>query len=70
MKPIFIGVSGGAASGKTLSEEEINLAKSGNLDLDHPDAFDFDALEDTMKRVKNGESVTLKPYDPETFTKY
>ncbi|VDO05181.1 unnamed protein product [Rodentolepis nana] len=98
MKPLFIGVSGGAASGKnetcnklvaelnkkasdkrtiilslysfyqTLSDEEISLAKSGNLDLDHPDAFDFDALEDTMKRVKNGESVTLKPYNPETFT--
>ncbi|KAM3177009.1 hypothetical protein ACTXT7_005385 [Hymenolepis weldensis] len=98
MKPIFIGVSGGAASGKNetcnnlvaelkkkasdkqsiilslysfyhdLSDKEINLAKSGNLDLDHPDAFNFDALEDVMKRINNGESVTLKPYNPETFT--
>ncbi|KAM7539594.1 hypothetical protein Aperf_G00000024449 [Anoplocephala perfoliata] len=51
-----------------LSEEEIKLARNGKLDLDHPDAFDFEALANVLRRIKNGESVTLNSYNPESFS--
>ncbi|CDS39957.1 uridine cytidine kinase 2 [Echinococcus multilocularis] len=97
-KPLLIGVSGGAASGKNetcakiiqelnkkakgkrsivlslysfyhdLSEEDIKLAECGKLDLDHPNAFDFDALADVLRKIVRGESVVLNSYDPEAFS--
>ncbi|VDD81581.1 unnamed protein product [Mesocestoides corti] len=97
-KPFLIGVSGGAASGKSeacrrvseallkkskgkqsivlslssfyypLSEEDIKLAELGKLDLDHPRAFDFEALSEALKKILKGEPVVLNCYDPTAFS--
>ncbi|VDL88868.1 unnamed protein product [Schistocephalus solidus] len=96
--PFLIGVSGGAASGKSevcqrvldslltkangkqaivlslstfyrqLSAEDRKLAEKGQLDLDHPRAFDFEALAETLKKIRSHEPVVLNTYDPNSFS--
>ncbi|VDP13757.1 unnamed protein product [Heligmosomoides polygyrus] len=73
-KPFIIGVSGGPTSGKVitismesfyreLSDEERALAEKGEYDFDHPTAFDFDRLADTITKLEQGFSVTIPRYD-------
>ncbi len=42
---------------KVLTEEEHEQAKAGNYNFDHPDAFDFDLLLETLKNLKIGKQV-------------
>ncbi|KAJ1966549.1 UMP-CMP kinase [Dispira parvispora] len=50
---------------RELGEAERELAQQGKLNMDHPDAFDFDHLEQVLEALKAGESVTLPRWDPE-----
>jgi hypothetical protein len=42
---------------KVLTEEEHEQAKANNYNFDHPDAFDFDLLLETLKNLKIGKQV-------------
>ncbi|KAI3357640.1 hypothetical protein L3Q82_016044 [Scortum barcoo] len=48
---------------KVLSEEEQTLAASNDYNFDHPDAFDFDLLTNTLLKLKQGKSVKIPVYD-------
>ncbi|ORX91621.1 uridine-cytidine kinase 2-B [Basidiobolus meristosporus CBS 931.73] len=47
--------------------EELEAAKSGHLNMDHPDAFDFDLLKSVLKSLSRGEPVKIPIYDSENF---
>jgi uridine kinase len=42
---------------KVLTEEQHKLAVANNYDFDHPDAFDFELLLETLKNLKIGKQV-------------
>jgi uridine kinase len=42
---------------KVLTEEQHEQAKESNYNFDHPDAFDFDLLLETLKNLKIGKQV-------------
>lgn len=42
---------------KVLTEEQHELAKENNYNFDHPDAFDFDLLNETLRNLKIGKQV-------------
>jgi len=42
---------------KVLSDEQHELANENNYNFDHPDAFDFDLLLETLKNLKMGKQV-------------
>lgn len=46
-----------------LSEEQINQARKGMYNFDHPDAFDEDLIFNTLKKIKEGKTVELPQYD-------
>lgn len=48
---------------RELSDEERALAEKGEYDFDHPTAFDFDRLADTITKLEQGFSVTIPRYD-------
>uniref|UniRef100_A0A3Q3FAD6 Uridine-cytidine kinase n=1 Tax=Labrus bergylta TaxID=56723 RepID=A0A3Q3FAD6_9LABR len=48
---------------KVLSAEEQTLAASNDYNFDHPDAFDFDLLTHTLRKLKQGKSVKIPVYD-------
>uniref|UniRef100_A0A671WJC3 Uridine-cytidine kinase n=1 Tax=Sparus aurata TaxID=8175 RepID=A0A671WJC3_SPAAU len=48
---------------KVLSPEEQTLAASNDYNFDHPDAFDFDLLTHTLRKLKQGKSVKIPVYD-------
>uniref|UniRef100_A0A3Q2CSX5 Uridine-cytidine kinase 1 like 1 n=1 Tax=Cyprinodon variegatus TaxID=28743 RepID=A0A3Q2CSX5_CYPVA len=48
---------------KVLSPEEQLLAASNDYNFDHPDAFDFDLLTHTLRKLKQGKSVKIPVYD-------
>ncbi|KAM7404859.1 hypothetical protein PAMP_012170 [Pampus punctatissimus] len=48
---------------KVLSSEEQTLAASNDYNFDHPDAFDFDLLTHTLRKLKQGKSVKIPVYD-------
>ncbi|CAG11268.1 unnamed protein product, partial [Tetraodon nigroviridis] len=48
---------------KVLSAEEQIRAASNDYNFDHPDAFDFDLLTDTLRKLKQGKSVKIPVYD-------
>ncbi|XP_030206486.1 uridine-cytidine kinase-like 1 isoform X7 [Gadus morhua] len=48
---------------KVLSKDEQNLAADNNYNFDHPDAFDFDLLTHTLRKLKLGKSVKIPVYD-------
>ncbi|KAM8754584.1 uridine-cytidine kinase-like 1 isoform 2-T2 [Acanthopagrus schlegelii] len=48
---------------KVLSQEEQILAASNDYNFDHPDAFDFDLLTHTLRKLKQGKSVKIPVYD-------
>ena len=37
---------------RNLSAEEMEAAKKGNFNFDHPEAFDFDLFEETLQKVR------------------
>ncbi|KAI1890253.1 hypothetical protein AGOR_G00151810 [Albula goreensis] len=48
---------------KVLSLEEEALAASNDYNFDHPSAFDFDLLVQTLRKLKQGKSVKIPVYD-------
>ncbi|XP_032432091.1 uridine-cytidine kinase-like 1 isoform X4 [Xiphophorus hellerii] len=48
---------------KVLSPEEQLLAARNDYNFDHPDAFDFDLLTHTLRKLKQGKSVKIPVYD-------
>ncbi len=48
---------------KVLDEDQHALAEINEYNFDHPDAFDFDLLIDTMKRLSEGKKVEVPIYN-------
>ncbi|XP_064629866.1 uridine-cytidine kinase-like 1 isoform X2 [Lineus longissimus] len=48
---------------KVLSPEQHELACQNQYNFDHPDAFDFDLMFDTIQRLKDGKSVDVPVYN-------
>uniref|UniRef100_A0A3B3C137 Uridine-cytidine kinase 1 like 1 n=1 Tax=Oryzias melastigma TaxID=30732 RepID=A0A3B3C137_ORYME len=48
---------------KVLSPEEQIQAANSDYNFDHPDAFDFDLLTHTLRKLKQGKSVKIPVYD-------
>ncbi|XP_040579729.1 uridine-cytidine kinase-like 1 [Lepeophtheirus salmonis] len=48
---------------KVLNEEQHNLACNNEYNFDHPDAFDFELLSKTLKRLKEGKKVEVPIYN-------
>lgn len=48
---------------KVLDEEAHEEAMASNYNFDHPDAFDFDLLMETLTRLREGKSVEVPVYD-------
>ncbi|GIY03369.1 uridine-cytidine kinase-like 1 [Caerostris extrusa] len=48
---------------KVLDETEHRKAKQNNYNFDHPDAFDFDLLIETLRKLKEGKSVDVPIYN-------
>ncbi|VDM53394.1 unnamed protein product [Angiostrongylus costaricensis] len=48
---------------KELNAEERVKAEIGEYDFDHPSAFDFDKLAETISELERGKGVTLPKYD-------
>lgn len=48
---------------KILNEEEEKLAKKSEYNFDHPDAFDFELLQETLKKLKEGKRVEVPIYN-------
>uniref|UniRef100_A0A3P8SJ75 Uridine-cytidine kinase n=1 Tax=Amphiprion percula TaxID=161767 RepID=A0A3P8SJ75_AMPPE len=48
---------------KVLSQDQQILAASNDYNFDHPDAFDFDLLTHTLRKLKQGKSVKIPVYD-------
>uniref|UniRef100_A0A8D3DN72 Uridine-cytidine kinase n=1 Tax=Scophthalmus maximus TaxID=52904 RepID=A0A8D3DN72_SCOMX len=48
---------------KVLSPEQQTRAASNDFNFDHPDAFDFDLLTHTLRKLKQGKSVKIPVYD-------
>lgn len=48
---------------QVLSLEQQTRAASNDYNFDHPDAFDFDLLTHTLRKLKQGKSVKIPVYD-------
>lgn len=48
---------------KVLNEEQHELAAKNEYNFDHPDAFDFELLINTLKRLKEGKKVNVPIYN-------
>ncbi|XP_064617235.1 uridine-cytidine kinase-like 1 [Liolophura sinensis] len=48
---------------KVLTPEQHNLAAKNEYNFDHPDAFDFDLMLHTLKRLKEGKKVEVPVYN-------
>lgn len=48
---------------KVLNEEEHKLAHQNKYNFDHPDAFDFDLLIETVRKLKEGKRVEVPIYN-------
>lgn len=48
---------------QVLSPEEQIQAARNDYNFDHPDAFDFDLLTHTLRKLKQGKSVKIPVYD-------
>jgi len=46
---------------KEPSPENIELAKKGQFNMDHPDAYDFDLFFQTVKKLSEGEESVEVP---------
>lgn len=48
---------------KVLNEEERKLANQNEYNFDHPNAFDFQLLIKTLKKLKDGKRVEVPIYN-------
>ena len=48
---------------KVLSEDQHAQAERNEYNFDHPDAFDYDLLVKTLKRLKEGKHVNVPVYN-------
>ncbi|XP_067904392.1 uridine-cytidine kinase-like 1 isoform X6 [Heterodontus francisci] len=48
---------------KVLTEEQQERAANNDYNFDHPDAFDFDLIVSTLRKLKQGKSVKVPMYD-------
>jgi len=49
--------------------EEKEMIAEGNYNFDHPDAFDFDLLVETLQRLKEGKSIEVPIYNFKTHSR-
>ncbi|XP_059501456.1 uridine-cytidine kinase-like 1 isoform X2 [Stegostoma tigrinum] len=54
---------------KVLDKEEQELAARSEYNFDHPDAFDFDLIIHTLRKLKKGKSVKVPVYDFTTHSR-
>ncbi|CAF1639735.1 unnamed protein product [Rotaria sp. Silwood1] len=54
---------------KVLTDEQHEQAKMNNYNFDHPDAFDFDLLIETLKNLKIGKQVEIPLYNFTTHSR-
>uniref|UniRef100_A0ACB8F6M2 Uridine-cytidine kinase-like 1 n=1 Tax=Sphaerodactylus townsendi TaxID=933632 RepID=A0ACB8F6M2_9SAUR len=54
---------------KVLTKEQQDQAASNDYNFDHPDAFDFDLIISTLKKLKQGKSVKIPIYDFTTHSR-
>ncbi|XP_033043088.1 uridine-cytidine kinase-like 1 isoform X9 [Trachypithecus francoisi] len=54
---------------KVLTEQQQEQAAHNNFNFDHPDAFDFDLIISTLKKLKQGKSVKVPIYDFTTHSR-
>ncbi len=47
---------------QNFNEEERAMANKNEYNFDHPDAFDYDLLIETLHRLKEGKSVDIPIY--------
>ena len=52
-----------------LTPEEKELAHRSEYNFDHPDAFDFELLFDTLRKLKRGRNVEVPIYDFTTHSR-
>ena len=48
---------------RQLTSHQLKLASKGDYNFDHPDAFDFDLLEECVSKIIKNESVVIPSYD-------
>ncbi|XP_036862477.1 uridine-cytidine kinase-like 1 isoform X13 [Manis javanica] len=54
---------------KVLTAQQQEQAAHNNFNFDHPDAFDFDLIVSTLKKLKQGKSVKVPIYDFTTHSR-
>ncbi|XP_076973693.1 uridine-cytidine kinase-like 1 isoform X2 [Tamandua tetradactyla] len=54
---------------KVLTQQQQEQAAHNNFNFDHPDAFDFDLIIATLKKLKQGKSVQVPVYDFTTHSR-
>ncbi|XP_042638719.1 uridine-cytidine kinase-like 1 [Orycteropus afer afer] len=54
---------------KVLTRQQQEQAARNNFNFDHPDAFDFDLIISTLKKLKQGKSVKVPIYDFTTHSR-
>ncbi|XP_008841534.1 uridine-cytidine kinase-like 1 isoform X4 [Nannospalax galili] len=54
---------------KVLTQQQQEQAAHNNYNFDHPDAFDFDLIISTLKKLKQGRSVQVPIYDFTTHSR-
>nr|XP_006132576.1 uridine-cytidine kinase-like 1 [Pelodiscus sinensis] len=54
---------------KVLTKQQQEQAASNDFNFDHPDAFDFDLIIATLKKLKQGKSVKVPIYDFTTLSR-
>ncbi|XP_070104103.1 uridine-cytidine kinase-like 1 isoform X16 [Equus przewalskii] len=54
---------------KVLTKQQQEQAAHNNFNFDHPDAFDFDLIVSTLKKLKQGKSVKVPIYDFTTHSR-
>lgn len=62
---------------QVLNEKQHEMAATNDYNFDHPDAFDFDLLNETLVRLKEGKKVEVPIYnfvthsrEPKTVSMY
>ncbi|OZJ02373.1 hypothetical protein BZG36_04434 [Bifiguratus adelaidae] len=52
---------------KELNENEVKMAQEGEMNFDHPDAFDFDLVQACLETLSRGSPVTIPEYNKATY---
>lgn len=52
-----------------MTKQQQEQAASNDFNFDHPDAFDFDLIIATLKKLKQGKSVKIPIYDFTTHSR-